>query len=432
MPIPHDLVEAIRQGKCAMFVGAGASVGAGLPSWSELVQTIAKRLDPSVEPDLLGGRYSLELMQRIPSYFVNQAQQNRRSLYELLETLFTPLPRTRTSTHDLIAQLPVELFYTTNFDPLLEGALQRQGRQPLVIAGEEQACQRPARDKCQVRKLHGSTPGNWANIILTKEDYASAVASRPVFFQSLSDDLRTRQFLFFGYSARDPDFEMVYEAVLQTMGGYTQTHYFVTASTLNSHEQLYLTRKGFRPISLQEFGSGPDEDRSLQFLTELVEQTSEAYHLKKFFADFPETTQIVVKSEEHAEHYLAYPACDVTAAQCIGNLLGVIDIKAEILSAHGAIEKAAALEQQNLVLVCSPLGSAFTAHVFEKHLASGGQLPPKFSQRDGSRVVEVGEQSFACSAATIPGEAVNDVVVIGRYPYNSDHPEIIVSDPIYF
>ena len=35
--IPHSLKEAYRDRRCAVLVGAGASKGAGLPLWGELL-----------------------------------------------------------------------------------------------------------------------------------------------------------------------------------------------------------------------------------------------------------------------------------------------------------------------------------------------------------------------------------------------------------
>ncbi|MFP3648196.1 hypothetical protein SB822_56115, partial [Paraburkholderia sp. SIMBA_054] len=36
--IPENLKEAYRQKRCALLVGAGASVGAGLPNWGGLLE----------------------------------------------------------------------------------------------------------------------------------------------------------------------------------------------------------------------------------------------------------------------------------------------------------------------------------------------------------------------------------------------------------
>jgi hypothetical protein len=38
MNVPKDLVDQIARGKGAVFVGAGLSQGAGLPSWVDLLR----------------------------------------------------------------------------------------------------------------------------------------------------------------------------------------------------------------------------------------------------------------------------------------------------------------------------------------------------------------------------------------------------------
>jgi len=44
-PPPHpDLVRALLDGECVIFVGAGLSRGAGLPDWGQLVGRMARAL----------------------------------------------------------------------------------------------------------------------------------------------------------------------------------------------------------------------------------------------------------------------------------------------------------------------------------------------------------------------------------------------------
>jgi hypothetical protein len=40
----HTLADSIRAGQCALFVGSGASAGAGLPTWSELLARLNESL----------------------------------------------------------------------------------------------------------------------------------------------------------------------------------------------------------------------------------------------------------------------------------------------------------------------------------------------------------------------------------------------------
>lgn len=44
MNIPDELVVAIAGSNAVLFVGAGLSVGAGLPSWGQLIEPLADRI----------------------------------------------------------------------------------------------------------------------------------------------------------------------------------------------------------------------------------------------------------------------------------------------------------------------------------------------------------------------------------------------------
>lgn len=43
-PELHALAQYVRAGRCALFVGAGLSTGAGLPTWSALMERLIKRI----------------------------------------------------------------------------------------------------------------------------------------------------------------------------------------------------------------------------------------------------------------------------------------------------------------------------------------------------------------------------------------------------
>ena len=49
--IPEGLVEELARGSVVLLVGAGLSMGAGLPGWSELVSPLAD----AIKLDLISG-----------------------------------------------------------------------------------------------------------------------------------------------------------------------------------------------------------------------------------------------------------------------------------------------------------------------------------------------------------------------------------------
>src|SRR4051794_28047243 len=55
--IPDHLKTAYREKRCAVLVGAGASVGAGLPSWSKLLSNM---IDMALAHRVIDGRKETE------------------------------------------------------------------------------------------------------------------------------------------------------------------------------------------------------------------------------------------------------------------------------------------------------------------------------------------------------------------------------------
>jgi SIR2-like protein len=225
---PNELVDALREGRAAVFVGAGASMAAGLPSWDELVSVLARNLGINA-PSL---PYSADFLLKVPQYYVNQSD-SRRDLMRILERLIEDgktkfrktKPKLHRPIHHYLAQLPVKMFYTTNFDKFLEEELHQQGIEHVVIDSEKMARQFTDRRRCQVRKIHGSIPGDWDDLVLTRSDFSNLPSTRPILYQALGDDLISHAFIFVGYSLRDPDFSSVYNSYFATMKGKHQVHF---------------------------------------------------------------------------------------------------------------------------------------------------------------------------------------------------------------
>jgi hypothetical protein len=187
MNLPSELVDAFRENRAAIFVGAGASMAAGLPSWDELISQLAHELTITLPPAPL----SQDILLKIPQYFVNRSD-SRRDLMRRIENLLKAAqerfrktkPLLLRPVHHYLAQLPSRLYYTTNLDTFLEDELTEQGIEVDVIHSENTACQFSERRRCQVRKIHGSTNGgDWNDVVLTRSDYARLPHTRPIIFR---------------------------------------------------------------------------------------------------------------------------------------------------------------------------------------------------------------------------------------------------------
>ncbi|MCL6443082.1 MAG: SIR2 family protein [Alicyclobacillus sp.] len=206
-------VKAIRESNAAIFAGAGLSRSAGFVDWKELMREIAEdlQLDVDKETDLIS----------LAQYHVNE--RGRGKINQLLIEEFTR-DCVITENHRIIARLPVETFWTTNYDKMLEKALEEAGRRVDVkMVPENLAISLPGRDAI-VYKMHGdiSQPNE---AVLTKDDYERYNQRRKQFTLALEGDLIQKTFLFIGFSFDDPNLTYILSRIRALLGENHRDHY---------------------------------------------------------------------------------------------------------------------------------------------------------------------------------------------------------------
>ncbi|TQF17492.1 hypothetical protein FJV41_02465 [Myxococcus llanfairpwllgwyngyllgogerychwyrndrobwllllantysiliogogogochensis] len=210
-------VRALIDGSAAVFVGAGLSVPGGFSSWKELLRDVASqlRLDVDQEHDLLA----------VAQYCVNE-NAGRGQINELLLREFTRRARP-TPNHDLLAKLPLQRIWTTNYDTLLEEALQRQKKRfEKKVTSEDLTSTLPGR-ATTVFKMHGDISAPHRTI-LTRDDYENYERTHPLFIDLLRGDLASKTFLFLGFSFSDPNIDYVLGRLRVLLGQNRRDHFYIT------------------------------------------------------------------------------------------------------------------------------------------------------------------------------------------------------------
>ena len=211
-----DLLEAIESRNLAIFAGAGLSIPAGYVNWQQLLQPIADELDLDINKE------ANNLVQ-LAQYHCNVNQSNRGKINQLLVNEFSQAA-TLTENHNILARLPIETFWTTNYDRMLETALTKAGKIPDVKYNNKQlAFTVPTRDAL-VYKMHGDVE-HPSEAILTKDDYESYHVKMKPFLTALSGDLISKTFLFLGFSFTDPNLDYILSRVRISYDVDQRPHY---------------------------------------------------------------------------------------------------------------------------------------------------------------------------------------------------------------
>lgn len=211
-----ELLDAIENRNLAIFAGAGLSIPAGYVNWQQLLKPIADELDLDIEKE------ANNLVQ-LAQYHCNVNQSNRGKINQLLVNEFSQ-SASLTENHRILAKLPIETFWTTNYDRMIESALSDAGKVPDVKYNNKQlAFTVPKRDVI-VYKMHGDVE-HPSEAILTKDDYESYHVRMQPFLNALSGDLVSKTFLFLGFSFTDPNLDYILSRVRVAYSRDQRPHY---------------------------------------------------------------------------------------------------------------------------------------------------------------------------------------------------------------
>lgn len=205
----------VEEGNAAVFVGAGLSRPAGFVDWRMLLQSVAQDLglDIQRETNLVA----------IAQYYCNERFGNRSDISRLLLDEFTR-DADITPNHRILARLPIFTYWTTNYDRLIEQALEDAGKRPDVKHTVGHLSLTLPRRDAVVYKMHGdiSDPGK---TILIKDDYEKYHLSSQAFITALTGDLISKTFLFLGFSFSDPNIDYVLSRIRASYAENMRTHY---------------------------------------------------------------------------------------------------------------------------------------------------------------------------------------------------------------
>lgn len=223
------IVTELQNENLAIFMGAGLSAPAGFSNWMDLVKPFADELDLDIskEKDLVS------LMQ----YYVNEQEGNKHMISQAILNEFAENKKI-TENHKILARLPIQTYWTTNYDSLMEQALEDEGKKVDVKRRIEDLTHSLHRRDAIIYKMHGDkTLPNDAIII--KDDYEKYFYKNQPFVTALKGDLVSKTFLFIGFSFSDPNLDIILSRIRVAYEKNQRPHYcFIKKAKKDSYEEI--------------------------------------------------------------------------------------------------------------------------------------------------------------------------------------------------
>ena len=265
-----EYIKAISEGYAAVFAGAGLSCASGYVNWKELLRPLAEEieLDVDVEHDLIS----------IAQYYRNS--KGRNQINQTILNNFTAEVKENENIN-IITDLPINTYWTTNYDTLIEDGVKRNNRKPDVKVTEKSLAINIYDRDAVIYKMHGDV-SDPDSAILTKDDYDKYGLSHPLFRTVLRGDLVSKTFLFVGFSFEDPNLDYILSSIKVLLDESVRDHYCI-----------------LRRVNLQDYD---DNDVGKQkFHYDSVKQGLRISDLQRYgiqsvlIDDFDEITKILLK-----------------------------------------------------------------------------------------------------------------------------------------
>ena len=224
----EKFVKELKEENAAIFAGAGLSIPAGHLNWKELLKPLAKELNIDInrENDLVS----------LAQYYCNEKGGNRNNISQLIMDEFNKQSEP-TENHKILARLPINTYWTTNYDRLIEKALEKEGK---IVDRKYALDQLPITKRKRnaiVYKMHGDVehPGQ---AIIIKDDYEMYSHKYGPFITALKGDLISKTFLFIGISFTDPNLDYILSRIRVTFESGQREHYCFLEKVVQGNNEL--------------------------------------------------------------------------------------------------------------------------------------------------------------------------------------------------
>lgn len=238
---PPRCVRAVKEGRAAVFFGAGLSMPCGVPSWSALLENTFGLESALINDDDLASD-PLTLAELAGEHVGHEALQT------LLRKVMAGHTRFSVS-HTLIALLDCPAYITTNYDGLFEKAWAAVRDEELKVVTNDGDLPVPE-GATPLFKIHGDAALTDEHLILTRRDYRVHYRANDRLFGEVRRILRDRHTIFIGFSHKDPEVSRLVEDVI-----YDYEQGGAERPPVETHPQLYSLQFDMRTHTPEVFAA---------------------------------------------------------------------------------------------------------------------------------------------------------------------------------
>ncbi len=257
----NNFVKALREKNAVVFAGAGMSVAQGYFDWKALLKPIADRLGLDINEE----QHDLTALTQ---FFVDDQGGVRGELDQILIEEYGKANLQISENHHILARLPIQIYWTTNYDRLIETSLRENNKTPDVKKSQaDLTVNLPKRDAI-IYKMHGDID-SVSETVLTKHEYEDYNNSRELFSNAFKSDFVARTFLFIGFSFTDPNLDYLISRIRTTLGKNKKPDYYFIKKDSDERVQR---RQELRANSLKRYGLNAIWINDYSEITEILQE----------------------------------------------------------------------------------------------------------------------------------------------------------------
>lgn len=237
----EKLIKLVRKEQVSLFIGAGFSIEAGVPSVSTLKGLILDELENDQQREEHKGD-SLDVLSEF--YVEEVCTGSRNELISLMKKAYKFEPKCMDD-HKMLAAIPhFRTIFTTNYDTLLEASYPESERH---IVRNDVDCTYAEEKRNRIFKVHGDFTAP-DDVVITSSDYKKFKGKtwpNVIMWNEVRSEFMKKNILFIGYSLSDDNILEIISRISKYVGK-NRKQMFLIAPSINDNHKNRLKKMGVR------------------------------------------------------------------------------------------------------------------------------------------------------------------------------------------